>query len=281
MGWCEGAELVTTNYFILLVLPGYLVSILPAYPWRTIHKLTSVMRRLSSVAPAALCLFFAFALSSCFTPWEINASYDLSKDGEKGPSGETAHYNPGFNFLIEALDEISDGGLIMWDDDKATFDNPPGPWNPERYFPANKPTNSFGLVTTGGYIEKGRKVGDVSEHLDYLEASEALAFMHKTSGGVLYGGLGPYVAYGFAGRVNYSGGSTDDVFGGQGYHRFDAGLHFLGEYRFKMGLSVGAGFDLGIYDKSTDPSDYTSRNRTMMVDVGYSFEKIIGAFKRK
>lgn len=237
------------------------------------------MRKLSTVASAALPFFILFALSSCYSSWEIEASYDRSKDGEKGPSGETAEYDPGFNSMIEGLDFITDGMFIY--DDGVNFNEPLGPLNPERYFAANKPVNGFGLVTSGGYIGKGRKINGATEHLNYLEVSEAFAYMHKTSSGLLYGGLGPYVGYGIGGKINYPGGSSDMVFGSQGYHRFDAGLHFLGEYRFRMGLSVGIGYDLGIYDKSTDPSDYTSRNRTMMVNVGYSLEKIVGAFKRK
>lgn len=237
------------------------------------------MRKSRTVAPVALCLLVAFSQSSCFSSWEINASYDRSKDGEKGPSGEVAEYDPGFNTMIEALDMLT-FGFAIYDDDINSGDLP-GPWDPERYLPANKSANGFGLVTSGGYVEKGRKIDGATEHLDYLEASEVLAYMHKTSGGLLYGGLGPYVGYGFAGKVNYSGGS-ESVFGvSDGYKRFDAGLHFLGEYRSNMGLSVGVGYDLGIFDKSTDPSDYTSRNRTMMVDVGYSIDKIVGAFRRK
>jgi hypothetical protein len=231
------------------------------------------------IAAAALSLLFVFSVSSC-TTWEIAASYDRSKDGEKGPSGETAQYNPGFNMFVEVLDDISDGGLIWYEDDKVNFDELPDPWNPERYYAAKKVVNGFALVTSAGYIEKGRQVFGASEHLNYLEASEALVYMHQTSGGVLYGGLGPYVAYGLGGKVNYSGGS-EPVFGSDGYKRFDAGLHFLGEYRFKMGLSVGIGYDLGLYDKSTDPSDYTSRNRTMMLEVGYSLDKIVKKIKGK
>jgi hypothetical protein len=236
------------------------------------------MRKLFPVAGAALCFLFALTLSSCFSSWQIDGSYDRSSDHETGPSGESGFYAPDFNCIIEALDDMT-GGMVIYDDG-VNF-GAPDPWNPERYFPANKPTNGFGLVTTGGYMGKGRKIGSATEHLNYLEVSEAFAYMHKTSGGLLYGGLGPYVAYGIGGKVNYSGGSSDMVFGSDGYKRFDAGLHFLGEYRFNMGLSVGAGFDLGLVDKSNDPSDYTSRNRTMMVEVGYSIEKIVGAFRRK
>jgi hypothetical protein len=236
------------------------------------------MRKLSMVAPAALSLFVVFSLSSCFSSWQIEGSYDRSSEHSTGPSGESGFYAPNFNTIIEVADDVT-GGMVIYDDG-VNFDDYPGPWNPERFAAANKSVNGFGLVTTGGYIGKGQKIGGATEHLDYLEVSEAAAFMHKTSGGLLYGGLGPYVAYGFGGKVNYNGGS-EPVFGSDGYKRFDAGIHFLGEYRFNMGLSVGIGYDLGLYDKSTDPSDYTSTNRTMMVEVGYSIDKIIKAIRGK
>src|SRR5579863_3822879 len=228
------------------------------------------MRKLYTVAPAALSIFLVFSLSSCFSTWEIEASYDWSKDGEKGPSGETAIFDPSFNTMIEVLDILSYGNLMY--DDRVDHSDYPGPWNPDRYLATDKTENGFGLVTNGGYIGKGRKINGATEHLSYLEVSEAFAYMHKTPGGLLYGGLGPYVGYGLGGKVTYNGGSTTDVFGSQGYKRLDAGLHFLGEYRFKMGLSVGAGYDWGLFDKSNDPSDYTSRNRTIMIEVGYSVD---------
>jgi hypothetical protein len=236
------------------------------------------MRRLAAFAPMALAVVFLLSQSSC-TKWEIQASFDMSKDGEKGPSGETGHFDPGANLLLDFLDEVTWGGITG--DDAVHHDDYPGPWSPERYYTgAGKKSDGIGLVFTGGYIGKGNKGQGFTERLNYLEVSEAVAYVHKTPTGLLYGGLGPYIAYGIGGHAKFNGGS-ESVFSSDGYKRFDAGLHFLGEYRFNSGLSVGLGYDLGIYDKSQDPSDYTSRNRTMMFEVGYSLDKIIKAVKGK
>jgi hypothetical protein len=235
------------------------------------------MRRLSIFAPMALVVVFALAVSSC-TRWEINASYDMSKDGESGPSGETGHFDPGGNLMMEFLDMLTFGEFIS--DDQVKHNDYPGPWSPELVAGANNKTNGFGLVFNGGYIGKGNKGTGFTERLNYLEVSEAVAYIHKTPGGLLYGGLGPYVAYGIGGKAKFNGGS-ESVFSSDGYKRFDAGVHFLGEYRFNSGLSLGVGYDLGLFDKSHDPSDYTSRNRTMMFEVGYSLDKIIKAVKGK
>jgi hypothetical protein len=235
------------------------------------------MKKSSFFAPMALVVVFALSVSSC-KRWEIEASYDLSKDGESGPSGQTGSFDPGGNLLAEFLDMITFGEII--EDDQVKHDEYPGPWSPEFAAAANKKTDGLGLVFNGGYIGKGNKGAGFTERLNYLEVSEAVAYIHKTSGGLLYGGLGPYVAYGFGGKAKFNGGS-ESVFSSDGYKRFDAGIHFLGEYRFNSGLSLGLGYDLGLFDKSHDPSDYTSRNRTMMLEVGYSLDKIIKAVKGK
>jgi hypothetical protein len=235
------------------------------------------MRRIVTLVPMALAVVFTLSLSSC-SKWEINASYDLSKDGEKGPSGETGHFDPGGNMVAEFLDMITFGAITGYDGVKR--DDYPGPWSADHYASTNNKTDGFGLVFTGGYVGKGNKGTGFTERLNYLEVSEAVAYVHKTTGGLLYGGLGPYVAYGIGGHAKFNGGS-ESVFTADGYKRFDAGIHFLGEYRFNSGLSVGLGYDLGIFDKSKDPSDYTSRNRTMLFEVGYSLDKIVKAIKGK
>ena len=215
--------------------------------------------------------------SSC-SRWELEASTDLSKEGETGPSGQKANYDPGVNLFLQMLDGLSGGEITGTD--AAEHDEYPGPWSPEAVVPTTKKADGLGLVFTGGYVGKGSKGDGFTERLNYLEVSEAIAFVHKTPGGLLYGGLGPYVAYGIGGKAKFNGGS-ESVFSSDGYKRFDAGIHFLGEYRFTSGLSLGAGYDLGLFDKSRDPSDYTSRNRTIMVEVGYSLDKIIKAVKGK
>jgi hypothetical protein len=236
------------------------------------------MSRLVAFAPMALVVVFTLFLSSC-TRWEIDASFDMSKDGEKGPSGETGHFDPGANIMLDWLDMISFGGITG--EDAVKHDDYKGPWTPEYYYQAaNKRKDGFGLLFTGGYIGKGNKGSGFTERLNYLEVSEALVYTHKTTGGLLYGGLGPYVAYGLGGKEKFNGGS-EPVFTADGYKRFDAGIHFLGEYRLNSGLSLGLGYDLGIFDKSKDPSDYTSRNRTMLFEVGYSLDKIVNAIKGK
>jgi hypothetical protein len=215
--------------------------------------------------------------SSCFSSWEIEASFDASKEGEKGPSGETATYAPNFNAFIEDVDFFT-GDFLIYDDNNPDIRASADYLMP--YQPATTNKSGFGLATSGGYIGKGAKKGAITEHLNYLEASEALVYGTQSTSGTLYAGLGPYIAYGLGGKVKFNGGS-EPLFGSDGYKRFDAGIHFVGGYRLRSGWSVGVGYDWGLYDKSNDPSDYTSRNRTFSVSVGYSVEKIVKAIKGK
>jgi len=46
------------------------------------------------------------------------------------------------------------------------------------------------------------------------------------------------------------------------------------------GLRFGLGYDLGLVNKSPAP-DYTSRNRSFSIRVGYSVDNIIAAIKGK
>lgn len=101
---------------------------------------------------------------------------------------------------------------------------------------------------------------EVSERPYWIEVP--VNFVNKTYLGnetSLLLGVGPYVAFGVGGdyKVNTSGGFLDWVptlrpdleFGSNGnLKRVDAGLNFTGGIEFTNGLSVQAGFGLGLVD---------------------------------
>lgn len=95
-------------------------------------------------------------------------------------------------------------------------------------------------------------------------------------GGTIFGGLGPYVAYGIAGKIkspNFSMGAFEKDNGG--YRRFDAGLALTAGYAFKNGMRVRLGYDYGIADIDRIEADNT-KNRTWSVNFAYP----IKLFKR-
>lgn len=124
----------------------------------------------------------------------------------------------------------------------------------------------------------GSVSGEVSVNPMYLQLPVHYAYKIDVSPGtrvVLH--AGPYLAYGIGGKskvkVSSSGGSTEtdgvDVFGDNGFKRFDAGL----------GLGVGAefgpilvdlGWDMGLVDIS-GVSDANIKNQNAYLSVGYKF----------
>lgn len=124
----------------------------------------------------------------------------------------------------------------------------------------------------------GSVSGEVSVNPMYLQLPVHYAYKIDVSPGtrvVLH--AGPYLAYGIGGKskvkVSSSEGSTEtdgvDVFGDNGFKRFDAGL----------GLGVGAefgpilvdlGWDMGLVDIS-GVSDANIKNQNAYLSVGYKF----------
>lgn len=124
----------------------------------------------------------------------------------------------------------------------------------------------------------GSVSGEVSLNPMYLQLPVHYAYKIDVSPGtrvVLH--AGPYLAYGIGGKskvkVSSSGGSAEtdgiDIFGDNGFKRFDAGL----------GLGVGAefgpvlvdlGWDMGLVNIS-GVSDGNVKNQNAYLSVGYKF----------
>ena len=62
----------------------------------------------------------------------------------------------------------------------------------------------------------------------------------------VFGGLGPYFAYGIGGKIKGNGFSEKAFDEDFGFKRFDVGLTFTGGYNFDNQWSVGLAYDLGL-----------------------------------
>ncbi|MDP4216764.1 MAG: hypothetical protein Q8927_11230 [Bacteroidota bacterium] len=146
---------------------------------------------------------------------------------------------------------------------------------------SNPATGNFTLNSKFQFISKGSKFEGVTSNLDYLEIVEAVLYQYPLQGqGTLYGGLGPFIAYGIGGNVSGNG-FKESSFGGQdGLKRFDAGIHLTAGYRLPSSLYFGLAYERGFVNNSPAP-DYTSHNRSIDLCVGYSLQKIFGAAKKK
>ena len=233
------------------------------------------MRKLLLPAFAAL-LFF----SSCGRMFgsAIEGSYDISEESEGGPSALSNSGDVGFNLAMEAgWGSIGAQGPFTIKPDGAVHND----WFPYDYKPLKKSENSINFASGLELVRKGSKFDGATTGLTYLNGFTDIRYNHGfDDGGSLFAGLGPYIGYGIGGKVK-GGGFSEPAFGGaDGYKRFDAGLHLKGGYQFSGGLRFALGYEFGLFNKSPAP-DFTSRNRTFSISVGYSVTKIIAAFKKK
>jgi hypothetical protein len=133
------------------------------------------------------------------------------------------------------------------------------------------------------YSGKGGKVkgtDDAKVKLGYLQVPINFLFKPEVGAGKLNLGAGPYVAYAVSGKYKVGDTSTD-IFGddvtsddGAAYKRFDAGLGIVAGYELPVGLYLGIHADLGLINtlKKPDlPGDYSSKNTSFGVNVGYKF----------
>ena len=111
---------------------------------------------------------------------------------------------------------------------------------------------------------------------NYIQLPLYALYHHPVgSSGAIYGGLGPYFAYGIGGKSK-SPGFSDDTFGEDhgGYKRFDAGLGFKAGYEFNMGLYVDLTYEFGLANIAYPSMDVKSHMRGGGLDVGYSLSRM-------
>jgi hypothetical protein len=103
----------------------------------------------------------------------------------------------------------------------------------------------------------------------------AVAAYKLNSKSRIYGGLGPYFAYGLGGKIK-SGSFSTPSFGENngGYKRFDAGLTFMAEYKFTA-FSLSFNYDLGLTNIAYASTDISSKGRSFGISVGYSLGKLL------
>jgi len=140
---------------------------------------------------------------------------------------------------------------------------------------------------------EGTKVSMESKvSLLYLEVPVNFLYKHELGSGKIFGGFGPYVAYGIGGKVKTKGtggGSSASVdnkvkFDGkkdadlpandEDLHLkgLDAGGNFIVGYELKSGLLLSVNYSLGLVN--TDPNDKaSSKNNYFGISLGYILKK--------
>ena len=130
--------------------------------------------------------------------------------------------------------------------------------------------------------------GSATLKLDYLELPlNALITLPSGDGSIVLGG-GPYFGYGIrAGSdfdIELNGENVEDMegveveeeplrFGQGGLSRIDYGVNVTAGYRFWSGISINAGYSLGLKPILNDPDDPETKvkNRHFSLGLAYSF----------
>jgi hypothetical protein len=212
-------------------------------------------------------------------PFDLKISLDWAKTIEKGASSLTYDPKNRANILIYmplnvgnpfANPNSSSPGELSADEDRFT-----GEFQ-DHYVHKKTITGEFMVGVGLEYVGKGASfktsTGKAAIKLNYIEIPIHLSYYSIVGPGLLYGGLGPYFAYGIGGRT-FDESSFGENAGG--YKRFDAGLSLMAGYRLKMGAIVELGYDLGLANITYPITDVKSHNRSFSINVGYNIGRLL------
>jgi Outer membrane protein beta-barrel domain len=148
------------------------------------------------------------------------------------------------------------------------------------------------LAVKGGleFIEKGGKYSNspVTETigLNYIELPIVALYQYEImDDGFIFGGLGPYFAYGIGGKDKYDDGNTTTTSssfgggsGGDGFKRFDFGLQFTAGYRISCMLSASLAYEIGFLNFANNSNNggygtYNDKNKVFSINLAYCLGK--------
>jgi hypothetical protein len=237
-----------------------------------------------SVTAAIAWLTFTFFILTCFFSCKetetlygttYSASYDFANTKEAGPS--LIKYDPktGINVVSYAkiwfpiLSASHDDADYEYDEYSSFYSAMSG----------GRKDNNTGIGTGIEFIQKGNKFkeGGFKTRLNYLEIPVNFLYRSPMKSGYMYGGLGPYFAYGIGGKTGEV--SSFGIDNG-GYKRFDAGLDIMAGYQFDMGACISAGYDYGLLNTAYSGQDFSSHNRCFSINVGFQLAKLFDHNKK-
>ncbi len=124
------------------------------------------------------------------------------------------------------------------------------------------------------FIQKGAKDG-TKTHLYYLEVPLYVTYWTSISPkGKIFGGLGPYIAYGIAGNVKSQTSSVKAFDKNGDYKPFDAGLNFTAGYKIPESFSFRLAYDFGFANILRNAGSDKAKSRTISLNIGYPLNKI-------
>ena len=138
----------------------------------------------------------------------------------------------------------------------------------------------------GGIEFASKRSGDdgTTTTLNYLQVP--LYVLYQTQlpkAGNVFGGLGPYFAYGIGGNTtstfNNQPSSVKSFDSTTGFKRFDAGLGLTAGYEIPNSFSFRLAYDFGLANIDRNSFGDKAQNRGISLNIGYPLDKIIGKSK--
>lgn len=133
-----------------------------------------------------------------------------------------------------------------------------------------------GVSLQGKGAKLENDMGSWKQNTMWIEVPvNAVAKFPTMGGGNFFLGAGPYAAFGISGENKIESGdfelSDEFEFGKDGAQKgTDFGVNFLAGYRLGNGLTLGAGYGLGLADIAPDNnSDVKQTNRVLSFSIGY------------
>lgn len=234
-------------------------------------------------------------------------SYGNSRNGGSGheTSGADLELNLGVLFLLDIANllDFSTLRLPPANEQQPAFgsllaSNRPGllpgqfrPYGPARPTAAGSPfrqhlalMSGLELVGKGGHQTAGGSTDRT--RLLYLNVPVYALYQQKLAAnkGEVFGGLGPYLAYGLAGSFKSTGGGASTSFpafgNNGGFRRFDAGLTLTAGYQLPSSLRLRLAYDIGLANIESGRGDDKTHNRALSFNVAYPLAKIVDKLKK-
>jgi hypothetical protein len=141
-------------------------------------------------------------------------------------------------------------------------------------------TSMFSIQPGVSLQGKGAKLmdndlGTLTQNTMWVEIPVNAVVKFPAGGGNFFLGAGPYAAFGISGKNSYKGdwGTAEQDFdfdknGSQKGTEF--GANFLAGYQLSSGLTLGAGYGMGLSDIAPEGADYKQNNRVLSFSVGFA-----------
>jgi len=130
------------------------------------------------------------------------------------------------------------------------------------------------------FVQKRSKDGSIKITLNYLQVPAYLLYYYQLpSAGNIFGGLGPYFAYGIGGKTksNYNGhiSETKSFDKTTGFKPFDVGLGIKAGYKITSSFSFSLAYDYGLANIDRNPAGEKAKNRELSLNISYPLNKIV------